>query len=313
MKNKLFENVDNQISSYNSFKIITKSQSVVRKIPTKDIIFNKMTNLTEVSLLEDGYYKIEHIDNYNKNLKINIAPGVKAIIFEKSDSNEDVNLNNIDFIVSENAKVQYNVLDKFNKSYASRSFDVKKNAAININIVSLCSVLSENKLVVDLNEQSAKANVKIVTTTKDHAQAYFDVCVNNNAKNTTGEIWQKGVCQRDGQIFFDATSQISKGCDNAKNFQESRVLLLDGASVSDASPNLLIDHFNVEAGHAASVSRANDDELYYLQSRGLSKFEAEQLITLAFIKPLFDVISSDDIKDELLNAILERLGINETI
>jgi Fe-S cluster assembly protein SufD len=58
----------------------------------------------------------------------------------------------------------------------------------------------------------------------------------------------------------------------------------------------LIDHYNVVAGHAAGVSRVNEADLYYLQSRGIDKVNAEHLMTLAFIKPLVDLITDEEVK-----------------
>ena len=99
---------------------------------------------------------------------------------------------------------------------------------------------------------------------------------------------------------FVTTGFIKKGSDDASNYQESRVLLLDDASLGNASPLLLIDHYNVVAGHAAGVSRVNEEDLYYLQSRGINKSEAEKLMTLAFVKPLIDLIDDQEIKEEVL-------------
>ncbi len=90
----------------------------------------------------------------------------------------------------------------------------------------------------------------------------------------------------------------------AKNFQESRVLLLDKAAKGDASPILLINHHDVEAGHAAGVSRVDDEELYYLMSRGIDKQAAGRLMTSAFVRPVIDKISDE----EKLEAVVDKIN-----
>ncbi len=311
MKKTLFADQELKIGSYNGFNILTNHESVVRKNPKSDCIFEQMSSQTEVSFMESGFYKIVHTDNSNKNLKINIAHDIKVIIFEENIATDDVNLNHVELNLSSGSVVEYCVLDDFKNGYANRKINLEANAKLKVNTLSLATSNLQSKYVIDLNGDNALADFKLVTASFSRADLTYSVTINNNAKNTSGNIWQKGVCQDAGRITFDASGFIKKGCDFAKNFQESRVLLLDGASFGEASPNLLIDHYNVEAGHAASVSRVDDEQLYYLQTRGLAKVEAERLMTLAFIQPLFDSIKGEDIATQFKNNLLSRLGIDE--
>ncbi len=311
MKKTIFSDLNVSIGAYNGFRVLSNNESVARKNPKTKCIFPQIENQTEITILESGFYKIEYVENFNKNMKINIAPNANVIIYEDNTSSDLENLNNIEFLISENAKVELNSIDNFNKTYNNRYIDIQKNAKLKFNLISLTNNYQESKIVIDLNKENAYADFKLVTIADNESQTWFDVTINNNAKNTYGNIWQKGVSTNGGKIHFNASGFIKKDSDNAKNFQESRILLLDDASLGEASPNLLIDHYNVEAGHAASVSRVNDEELFYLQSRGLTKNEAEVLMTQAFISPLFDNIKSEDIREKFINTVFSRLGLNE--
>ena len=126
---------------------------------------------------------------------------------------------------------------------------------------------------------------------------------------TTANIWQKACVKSGGRNEFFATGFIGKDCSKSNNFQESRVLLLDKAATGDASPLLLINHHDVLAGHSASVSRVSGEELYYLQTRGITKNEAEKLMTIAFIRPLVDEIEDDELRSDILAKVESKLSI----
>lgn len=185
------------------------------------------------------------------------------------------------------------------------SFFVKENK--NLEIKYFCFAKNKNyiNINIDLEEKKASADFKLITIATQTTDNKIEVKINNLAPETKGNIWQKGVVKNQGKNQFLATGFIKKGSDEASNFQESRVLLLDDAAKGDASPILLIDHYNVLAGHAASVSRVNSDELYYLQSRGISKQDAENLMTIAFIKPLID--ETDEKTQNKLMDLIESL------
>ena len=182
------------------------------------------------------------------------------------------------------------------------SFFVHENKTLEIKYFCFAKETNEIKINIDLIETKAKADFKLITIATETTDNKIEVKVNNLAPQTEGNIWQKGVVKNQGKNQFLATGYIKKGCDEASNYQESRVLLLDDAAKGDASPILLIDHYNVLAGHAASVSRVNSDELYYLQSRGISKKDAENLMTIAFIKPLIDE-TDEETQKELMQLI----------
>src|SRR5699024_8405101 len=80
--------------------------------------------------------------------------------------------------------------------------------------------------------------------------------------------------------------KIEHGATRSDAVQESRVLMLSEKARGDANPILFIDEDDVTAGHAASVGRVDELQLYYLMSRGLSKQESERLIIHGFLEPV---------------------------
>ena len=80
--------------------------------------------------------------------------------------------------------------------------------------------------------------------------------------------------------------KVSKGAHGAKSNVVCDALLLDEKSRSDTYPYIEIDEDDVTVGHEASVSKIGEEQLFYLQSRGLSEDEASAMIVAGFIEPM---------------------------
>jgi Fe-S cluster assembly protein SufD len=70
----------------------------------------------------------------------------------------------------------------------------------------------------------------------------------------------------------------------------------------------LIDEDDVKAGHAASVGRINEESIYYLMSRGITRKEAERLIILGFLEPVVAEIPLAEVKARLRQALERKLN-----
>ena len=291
MKNKFELNADISVSSYNEINV--DNNILVTSIADANKVFNNMENIGDIIISESGVY---HITGGDKNINVTIKSGIEVEVVEVNKSTTENFVSRVDLTVENNAKVTYLVIDNNMSAYNYRNASVLEGAHLDLHVVGFNKKYNENKIEINLDEVNASGNLKLITVANNETHSIYETRINNNAKKTSADIWQKAVVKNGGSIDFLATGFIKKGADDASNYQESRVLLLDKASLGNASPLLLIDHYNVVAGHAAGVSRVSEADLYYLQSRGIDKVNAEHLMTLAFIKPLVDLISDEEIK-----------------
>ncbi len=81
--------------------------------------------------------------------------------------------------------------------------------------------------------------------------------------------------------------------------------MLSPKARGDANPILLIDENDVIAGHAASVGRINQDQLYYLMSRGLTKDVAQRLVARGFLGVVLSDIPVAEVRQQMI-ALIER-------
>lgn len=79
---------------------------------------------------------------------------------------------------------------------------------------------------------------------------------------------------------------VTKGALQTSSFLTENVLLASKQAIATAVPDLEIEADEVKCSHAATVGKINDDQLFYLTSRGISKRKAKQLIIKGFLKPV---------------------------
>ena len=97
------------------------------------------------------------------------------------------------------------------------------------------------------------------------------------------------------------------------SYELNRNLVLTPGASADSEPNLEIENGNIiGAGHASSVGRFDDEELFYLQSRGIPETEARKLVVRGFFGELVEEIGIPAISEHLMNVIDRRLARGES-
>jgi Fe-S cluster assembly protein SufB len=106
------------------------------------------------------------------------------------------------------------------------------------------------------------------------------------APNTTSNIVSKSISRGGGRTSYRGLLKVYPGATNAKSSVRCDALLLDGDSRSDTYPVMEIDEEQVTIGHEATVSKVGDEQLFYLQSRGIDETEATKMIVNGFVEPI---------------------------
>jgi len=103
------------------------------------------------------------------------------------------------------------------------------------------------------------------------------------AAQTTSNIISKSISKQGGRTSYRGLLKVAPKAVGAKSKVQCEALLLDKNSRSDTYPTLQIDEPLSDIGHEASVSKLSDEQLFYLQSRGLSEQEARAMVVNGFI------------------------------
>lgn len=106
------------------------------------------------------------------------------------------------------------------------------------------------------------------------------------ASQTSSVIRSKAISHKGGFTSYRGMVKISKGVKDVKSKTVCQALILDEKSKSDTFPAISAIGPNCEISHEATVSKISEEQIFYLQSRGIEKSEAEAMIVNGFIKPL---------------------------
>lgn len=123
----------------------------------------------------------------------------------------------------------------------------------------------------------------------------FNTDVIHQGRNTKSLTFVRAVFKDTASFNNDGMIRIEKGAKNANGYFNSKVLLFDDAK-GRSVPSLEIDENEVKAGHASTIGRPDENQLFYLQSRGLTEREAQELIISGFFTPAIRLLPEKDSK-----------------
>ncbi|HEX5540491.1 MAG TPA: Fe-S cluster assembly protein SufB [Micromonospora sp.] len=106
------------------------------------------------------------------------------------------------------------------------------------------------------------------------------------APNTSSTIVSKSIARGGGRTSYRGLVQVLEGAHSSKSTVQCDALLVDTISRSDTYPYVDVREDDVAMGHEATVSKVNEDQLFYLMSRGMSEEEAMAMIVRGFIEPV---------------------------
>jgi Fe-S cluster assembly protein SufB len=105
------------------------------------------------------------------------------------------------------------------------------------------------------------------------------------APETTSKVVSKSISKDGGRTSYRGLVHIDDGAYGCKSHVQCDALILDDDSVSDTYPYMEVGSKDAVIGHEATVSKVADEQLFYLQSRGLSEEQAMSMVVNGFIEP----------------------------
>jgi Fe-S cluster assembly protein SufD len=136
--------------------------------------------------------------------------------------------------------------------------------------------------------------------------------VDHTAPKTKSHVLYKGALQGDrAHTVWIGNVLIRKVAEGIETYEENRNLVLTDGCQADSVPNLEIETGEIEgAGHASATARFDDEQLFYLRSRGISDDEAKRLVLHGFFEDLIRRIGVPEIEDRLRQTVEAELAKN---
>src|SRR5215207_1296640 len=150
----------------------------------------------------------------------------------------------------------------------------------------LGSKLTMKYPAVWLMEEGARGEILSVAFATDGMHQDAGGKVVHVAPNTSSQIISKSISKGTGRSSYRGLVKVYKGAEEVRSNVVCDALLLDETARTDTYPYMEIEEERVSVGHEATVSKVNEEQIFYLQSRGLSQDEAMSMIVNGFIEPI---------------------------
>lgn len=280
--------------------IDVKDNAIIEEPLQYIVISDKEQSLfNHVTIQVGNNAKFNFIENYVNNQKEDKAPF--SLVSE--------------VVAHEGAQVNYSSIT--NQPGEKRGTILRRgltyrDSLINWNVAAMDEADVYHDNTTNILGDGSEANLKIVTLGVKEQKTYFNSEVVNQGLSSKGDILQHGVLLDRSHIVFNGVGFIVKGATGSNAYQSSRMLTLSSEAKADANPMLLIDENDVMAGHGASLGRIDEEQLYYLQSRGLTRKESSRLLVHGFLSPVISELTVDKIKELVTVLIDEKINNNES-
>ena len=184
---------------------------------------------------------------------------------------------------------------------------VEKNANLSSTTFSIGGDYARTRTDSKLNGAGASSKLRAVYVGRESQMHDFRTLQDHRAPKTTSDLLFKGVVGDRAHSVYSGLIRVEKGASGTNAYQTNRNLVISKDAHADSVPNLEIEENDVKCSHASAVGPVNEDQLYYLESRGVPTDVAERLIISGFLSEIVEEIKHAGIKAMVAALVNEKL------
>ena len=203
------------------------------------------------------------------------------------------------------------VLEKNSEVFFIQQYDVCKGSKLDVKVCidshessvykDFSLIRNEGKVLFDIKntllQRASRSEIHSLYIGKDDSDADIVFSNESQASESKGFLHMRNILLDRAQCFSRGIPFVSKQAKNCASHLEQRSLSLGSQTQLRLLPQLSIANNQVEASHSSSVSSFLDEDLYFLQSRGLSKEDAKELLIEAFSADVLSQIPSPEMQE----------------
>jgi Fe-S cluster assembly protein SufD len=239
--------------------------------------------------------------------------GSNATIVESySSTSESVYFTNavIELVLKDNARLTHYKLQRESES----AFHIANTAAVlgrssyyDSTAITLGGQLSRHDISVTMDAEGAECHVDglYLVSTSQHADTHS--VIDHRKPHCSSHQLYKGILDGKSRAVFNGKIFVRHDAQKTDAMQTNKNLLLSNEARIDTKPQLEILADDVKCAHGAAVGQIDEDEQFYLETRGINPSLARNLLTYGFAEEVIEKIKLDSIKRELDEVVLNRL------
>ncbi|MCM8529432.1 MAG: Fe-S cluster assembly protein SufD [Lentisphaeraceae bacterium] len=167
------------------------------------------------------------------------------------------------------------------------------------------SAISRLNLDTELNDENASCDFKGLYAIKGSQLADNHTVMNHNAARTFSDQLYKGILDDRSRGVFNGKVFIAKDAQQVESAQLNKNLMLSKSARIDTKPELDVYADDVKAAHGAAIGQLNEEELFYIQSRCISKDDAMAMLVHGHMEEIIATVKSESIRTYLEKIYLD--------
>lgn len=218
----------------------------------------------------------------------------------------------VQIIVEDNAnlthyRVQKESADAYH--YGVTEVSVGRGGSYNSTNINLGAALSRHDIELKFTAEGGEAFVDGLYMVNGSQHTDTHSIIDHTVPNCTSHQTYKGVMNDKSRAVFNGKVFVRENAHGTDAQQSNKNLLLSNEARVDTKPQLEIFNDDVKCAHGATVGQLEEEELFYLLTRGLPENLARNLLTYGFAEEIINKIGIESIKSDLDEAVLNRLNV----
>ncbi|MCJ7479208.1 MAG: SufD family Fe-S cluster assembly protein [Candidatus Nanohaloarchaeota archaeon QJJ-7] len=297
VKPELFREADvkNAVTEHHS-KLLEEENTVFVRIPEDTVVEEPIRIDTRIG---SGFFP--------HHVLVIAGEGSAARVVERNQGDGRVDSSITEVIVEEGADLRFERLNELGEAvgYSDSYAEVGKDARIGWTVMSTGSELYRSSVRTELTGPRSKLDYRLGFLSSGEQHMDHSSHVIHSADNTRCDMDSRGVALDSSRAVYKGVQEVKQGAEGTKSFQDERTVLVGEEAEADTTPQLRIDNHDVEATHAATTGHVDDEDLFYMMSRGLREVEAKREL----IQGMFDdLLDSDGAEEAIYRNVEESLS-----
>ena len=244
-----------------------------------------------------------------------LEPGSRAVLIDEYASARKggpaFNTGAVELFLKNGAQLDYVGIQDWGRSvwnFTNEQALVDRDATLHWVVGGLGSRLTKTFLDAQLVGQGATALLSGVFFADGVQHLDLDTEQNHIAPNTKSDLLYKGALKDQARTVWQGMIRVAKAAQKTDGYQANRNLLLSDKARADSIPGLEILTDDVRCTHGSTVSRVDEEEVFYLMSRGIDRLESEAMLVNAFFTPVLDRIPLASVRERLKKEIAKKMS-----
>ena len=213
-----------------------------------------------------------------------------------------------EFNIADSAKLKIDKFQKFEDNFNICSEFIKqgKSSYFSINTFSNSGSFIRNDVNVEVAGEFCHTELNGVFNPNENQYIDHHTTIDHLVANCNSFENYKGIIRGNGIGVFNGKVIVHQDAQKIEAFQQNNNVLIDDDSIVYSKPELEIYADDVKCSHGSTTGQFDDEALFYLRSRGLSRTKATEMLTIGFVNEVIEKASGNDYKSFLLSNLLNQ-------